>query len=226
MSQTYDYHFRHPSQSWLLMHITVLLEEATKYKNSSLVLYAAFEARSLLEKIEFDILLMSVEESEHENLRSMASGKNGINKTNNQYKTLRYRYQTFSEALTKVILDQPLRVFDYSKSGRFQVALSDYIHIYTRPDDEFKFTSAFIQTGIQLCKEVVAYIKSYFVKVNDEYLFGILNFKSLNDPMKIEFEAWKKDVTEDTESLYLRLKKINDELSGGVKATHTIPKIN
>ncbi|MEO7989263.1 MAG: hypothetical protein ABI663_06960 [Chryseolinea sp.] len=216
--ETYNYHTRVPHQGWLLKHIDVLLHEANKEQNTSFVLYSAFECRYLLEKTEFDILIMSSPESEWAKIISMAKGKNGINKTNNQYKALRYRFQTFSEALTKVVLDNPLRVFSYGESGEYQSKLSEYIHIYNRPDEDFMFESKFIQDGIALCNEVTSFVRDYYVKKDEEYLFGILNFHTLNAPLKQEFEKWKQDVTEDTEALYLRLVKINDETSGGAKA--------
>lgn len=44
MSLEYDYHRREFHSNWHLIHCEVLLSEAKKYKNTSLVLYAALEA--------------------------------------------------------------------------------------------------------------------------------------------------------------------------------------
>lgn len=136
MGLIYEYHKREPHNSWQLKHCEVLLEEAEKYNNTSLVLYAALEARNLLEKTEFDLMLMSTEKSEWEALSQMARGKYGLTKSNNKYKALKYRYQTFSEAITKVILDFSLKVYDYKASEELQNGLAEYVHIYTRTPDE------------------------------------------------------------------------------------------
>ena len=218
MGLAYDYHKREPHNSWQLKHCEVLLEEAVKYNNTSLVLYAALEARNLLEKTEFDLMLMSTEKSEWETLSQMARGKFGLTKSNSKYKALKYRYQTFSEAITKVILDFALKVYDYKASEELQNNLADYIHIYTRTLEELEYTSEFVQSGIKCVNEAISFVKSYYVIHDNNYVFGILNFTTLSGSMKAEFEKWKADVSEDTEGLYNRLKEINDTELGGAKA--------
>lgn len=218
MGLAYDYHKREPHNSWQLKHCEVLLEEASKYNNTSLVLYAALEARNLLEKTEFHLMLMTTEKSEWDTLSQMARGKHGLTKSNNKYKALKYRYQTFSEAITKVILDFALKVYDYKASEELQNNLADYIHIYTRTLEELEYTSEFVQTGIKCVNEAISFVKSYYVIHDNNYVFGILNFTTLSGSMKAEFEKWKADVSEDTEGLYNRLKEINDTELGGAKA--------
>lgn len=218
MRLTYDYHKREPHNSWLMKHCEVLLEEATKYSNSSLVLYATLEARNLLEKTEFNLMLMSTDKSEWQDLANMAKGKHGLTKSNNKYKALKYRYQTFSEAIVKVILDFELKVYDYKTSENLQTELSEYLHTYTRIPEEMEFKSDFIQNGVLLVNKTLEFVKSYYVKKDDGYVFGLLNFSTLNGSMKNEFELWKQDVSEDTEGLYQRLKVINDTENDGAKA--------
>ncbi len=218
MCPQYDYHQREHNTSWQLVHIEVLLEEAEKYHNSSLIFYAALESRNMLEQTEFELILMSTNQEEWEDVVSMAKGKSGLSKGNNKYKALKYKYQSFSEALTKVILDFSLKIYDYKTSADLQSQLADYIHIYTRTPDEIKFDSDYIQAGIVVIKEALSFVKSFYVKKDDGYIFGIVNFNTLSKPMKDEFERWKNDVSEDVDSLYLRIKKINDEQSGGAKA--------
>ena len=219
MGLKYDYHKREPHNSWLLKHCEVLLEEAKKNNNTSLVLYAALEARNLLEKTEFDLMLMSTDKDEWETLSQMARGKYGLPKSNNKYKALKYRYQTFSEAITKVILDFELKVYDYKASEELQNNLAEYIHIYTRTPDELEYKSDFIQTGVKSVNEAISFVKSYYVTHDNNYVFGILTFSTLSGSMKVEFEKWKADVSNDTNDLYNRLKEINDKESDGAKAT-------
>jgi hypothetical protein len=218
MNLAYDYHKREPHNSWQLKHCDVLLEEAEKNSNTSLVLYATLEARNLLEKTEFDLMLMSTDKGEWETLSQMARGKYGLSKSNNKYKALKYRYQTFSEALIKVILDFELKVYDYKSSEMLQTELAEYIHIYTRTPNELDYKSEFIQNGIALVKKTLEFVKNYYVKKDDGYVFGLLNFSTLSGSIKEEFEKWKADISEDTEGLFNRLKEINDKESDGAKA--------
>ena len=221
MSLTYDYHKREPNNSWQLKHCEVLLEEAEKYNNTSLVIYAALEARNLLEKTEFDIMLMSTEKDEWEALSQMARGKHGLTKSNNKYKALKYRYQTFSEAIAKVLLDFELKIYDYKSSENLQTKLSEYIHIYTRTPKELEYKSEFIQNGIKTTNEAIAFIKNYYIFRDSGYVFGILNFSTLSPSMRNELEKWKASVSEDTADLFKVLKKINDIEAGGAKAKLT-----
>lgn len=218
MGLIYEYHKREPQNSWQLKHCEVLLEEASKYNNTSLVLYSALEARNLLEKTEFDLMLMSTDKAEWETLSQMARGKYGLSKSNNKYKALKYRYQTFSEAIAKVILDFPLKVYDYRASEELQSKLAEYIHIYTRTPEELEYLSEFIQTGVKYVNEAILFVKNYYVIHDHEYVFGILDFATLSGSMKSEFEKWKTEVSEDTEGLFSRLREINDKEAGGAKA--------
>lgn len=218
MVYTYDFHKREPQNSWQLKHCEVLLDEAFTHNSTSLVLYAALEGRNLLEKIEFDIMLMSTDNTEWESLAQMAKGKNGLSRSNSKYKALKYRYQTFSEAIVKVILDFELNVYDFKTSEELQNKLAEYIHIYTRTPEELEYNSDFIQSGIKYINETISFVKSYFVVHNYGYSFGILNFSTLSGSMKNEFDKWKAGVSEDTDELYNKLKEINDREGGGEKA--------
>lgn len=215
--KTYDYFKREHDLSYLMRHVEILLEEATTNESISSVIYACLECRNILEKIEFNLILMSTEEAEWSKIEEMAKGKSGIQKTNNEYKILRYRYQTFSEAISRVS-DLPVKAFDFKGSEQLQKRLSEYLHIYTKAPSDMSFYSEFIQKGIQAVKDTLDFVHNFFVKDEQGYSFGVLNFHTLNGSFKSEFDSWKKDVTEDTEGLYNRLKKINDEEFGGAKA--------
>ena len=101
--ETYKYHERKSeNQSWSLMHIDVLLNEANINQNVSFILYACLECRNLIEKIEFDLLMMSTNESEKPELISKMKEKTGIKNANKEFKTLTYRLQTFSECISRI----------------------------------------------------------------------------------------------------------------------------
>ncbi|HEY5391250.1 MAG TPA: hypothetical protein VIJ57_03960 [Hanamia sp.] len=218
MLQQYDFHKRNFSVGWQLIHIDVLLDDAIKYENVSFIFYAALEARNILEKTEFDLILMSTDETQWDEVLALAKGKNGLNRGNNKYKALKFKYQSFSEALTKVIMDFSLKLYDYRASEQLQSQLADYIHIYTKTPDELKFSSDYVQRGVCIINETISFIKKYYVVQDEGYVCGLLNFNTLSKPLKDEFEKWKNSVSEDVESLYLKIKEINDTQSGGAKA--------
>lgn len=220
-TERYYYHKRIANQSWLLKHIEVLLEDAIANENVSHILYACLECRNLLEKIEFELLLMSTIKKEWPDLILKMKGKTGIQNANKEFKTLKYRLQTFSECISK-ISDLPVKAFDYRQADIIQRVLSEYVHIYTRTPEELSFGSEFIQVGIRKITETLRFVKSYFVKHGNSYNFGCLNFETLNGGKFLnEFRNWKSSVDTDTDALYGRLKTINDNFYEGSKARST-----
>lgn len=217
--EIYNYHERKSeNQSWSLMHIDVLLKESNTHHNVSFILYACLECRNLLEKIEFDLLMMSIDENEKLDIINKIKGKTGILNANKEFKTLTYRLQSFSECISK-ISDLPVKAFDFKKADSIQKGLSEYLHIYTRTPEELSYESEFIQEGKRRIEETLSFINSYFVKQGNGNNFGVLNFKTLRGgKFHDEFLKWKNSVDTDTESLYKRLKKINDEFYNGAKA--------
>jgi len=218
MNINYDYHTRENNNSWLLKHIDVLLEEAEKNMNISFVFYAAFECRNLLEKTEFDLILLSQNEEVRENLVEIAKGKNGIRKINEKYKTLKYKYQIFNEVLCRVIIDDiRVKVFDYIKSGNLQTELGEYMHIYTLIESDYNFNSQFIQNGIHLIKKTIDFVKSYYTLTKYGYLYGIINYNSIQGSIKQVFDNWRSSPSFDTEKLYNELNEINQHEFNGKK---------
>jgi hypothetical protein len=215
----YDYHKREHHNSWILKHCEVLIEEAKKNFNSSLVLYAALEARNLLEKTEYDVLLCFSDKEDWGYIKETAKMKNGLDTLNKKYKALNYRYQTFSETFLKVISNSELKTFDYSNSGILQSKLSQYLHIYTLSANELEFKSDFIQNGIIVVNEAIDFIKKYYIKKDEKLTFGIIDFSTLEGSIKVEFDNWKKSASFDTDALFEKLKKINDEENSGKKYT-------
>ena len=217
--EMYSYHKRIHHASWLLMHIEVLLNEARKHQNVSFILYACLECRNLLELIEFELILMSTNENSREELIDKMKVKGGIQSVNKELKILKFRLQTFSECISK-ISDLPVKAYDYKKSEELQKGLSDYIHIYTRSQEELTFGSEFINNGIAKIQETKTFIKTFFVKSDDSYTYGVLNFETLKGGRFFdEFINWRNSVDTDTDALYERLKKINDTFYGGAKAS-------
>jgi len=207
MAETYDYFKRIQSPSWLITHIETLITEAKTESSTSSVLYASFEIRNLIEKICYDLILMSTNKNEWEEIEKTAKGKQGIRRSNDNYKSLKYRFQTFSEAIGK-LANLPIKAFDYKKAEELENDLGEYVHTYTRSQSDMNFESDFIQNGLKKVEESLQFVKSYFIQENGNNVFGILNFSTLTGDYKTEFDNWKTGVSTDTVKLYNRLVEI------------------
>jgi len=194
---------------WTVLQMRTLLGNALKLKSSTYISYAALEARMIIERVEFEILVMAAHESLNTDWQELIEKQNGIQKVNSKYKALRFRYQSFTEAFSKVILiDSPIKPFEFKKAEEFQSKLSQYIHIYTRKPEELLFESEFMQTGVKLIEGTIAFLENMFTIHDNNYVFGVLNFSSLKNGFEIEFNNWLNTLDEDVEALTERLHKI------------------
>ncbi|MDD4438160.1 MAG: hypothetical protein PHS04_09025 [Tissierellia bacterium] len=194
---------------WSVLQLSTLLGNAIEKNSSTYISYAALEGRMIIERVEFEILVMAAHESLNTDWQDLIEKQNGIQKVNSKYKALKFRYQSFTEAFSKVILiDLPLKPFEFKKAEDFQSRLSQYIHIYTRKPEELLFEGEFIQSGIKFIKETISYLENMFTIQDGNYVFGVLNFSTLKNGFEFEFNNWLKTVDEDVEALTERLHKI------------------
>lgn len=214
----YNFYERDPSISWSFCHIKSLINLSKNHQCSSFVLYAALESRNVIEKVEFEILEMIASYSSNEDFIEIIKKKNGIQKTNSNYKVLKYRYQTFSEAFTIALIDTiSIKPFDLKKAEEIQNNLSQYIHIYTRTPEELIFNSSFIQEGISLIINSITNLEKSFEIKDNNYVLGTIIFDSLSGGIKSEFLRWLDSKDEDTDALTKRLIEININENQGQK---------
>lgn len=194
---------------WSVLQLRTLLGNAIEKESSTYISYAALEGRIIIERVEFEILVMVAHESLNSDWQVLIEKQNGIQKINSKYKALKYKYQTFTEAFSKVVLnDLPIKPFEFRKAEDLQSKLSQYIHIYTQRPEELLFESELIQAGVQLIEETISYLENMFTIKDGSFVYGVLNFASLNNGFEVEFKNWVKTSDDDTESLTERLKKI------------------
>jgi hypothetical protein len=196
---------------WAVLQLRTLLSNAIEQKSSTYISYAALEGRMIIERVEFDILVMAAHESVNTDWQDLIEKQNGIQKVNSKYKALRFKYQTFTEAFSKVIFDDlPVKPFEFRKAEDFQSKLSQYIHIYTRTSEEIKFESEYMQNGIKLIEETISFLENMFTIRDKSYIFGVLNFASLKNGFEVEFKNWLNTLDEDVEGLIQRLRIITN----------------
>lgn len=212
-------HERSLEPAWLIAQINLLLHSSQVLLDSSLVVYAALEARNLFERLEFELLATAAKGTDTEKFLEEIRGKTGIRQMNKEYKVLKYRYQSFSSVATKAILEGgTLNKFDYKRSEQYCAELSQYIHIYSRTREEMTFGSEFMNSGIKLIQECVDYLMTDFFEVIDGGLtYGVFGFDTLTPSVKQEFNNWLNGVDDDEEALLKRLIEINNRENGGAK---------
>lgn len=209
MEQQYNFHTRIQNPNWSIIHIKNLLEYARQNKNSSFMIYAAFESRALLERIEFELIIMSAHSTFGiEDFESIKK-RHGIQKANKKFNTLKFRYQKFTESFTKAVKpDLSLKIYNFKESEKIKGNLSKYLHIYSRTDKELEFELEFIQEGLHNIKIATDFLKSYFSKNTNGIYFSALDFMTLEEPMKIEFQKWLNETEQNNKKLTERLLKI------------------
>lgn len=212
MNNPYNFRMRVQNLDWSFITIENLVNQSKESKNTTLVLYAALESRNLLERIEFESIVMSA--NSRFTIDDFESIKNhhGIQKANREFHSLKFKYQTFSESFSKAVrLDLNLKLYDYKKAEELKGKLSQYIHIYSRTDQELEYASSFIQNGITEIELAIDFLKSYVTKDSTGYYFGILDFMTIAETMKNEFETWLNSSEQNNDDLTQRLIKIVNE---------------
>lgn len=205
----YNFRIRFQNLSWSFITIENLLKQSRETSNANLLIYAAFESRHIIERIEFESIVMSANSrftiEDFENIKKY----HGIQKANKEFNALKYKYQTFSESFSKSVRpDLNLKVYDYKKAEEIKGKLSQYLHIYSRTDQELEFESSFIQSGFIEIESAIDFLKSFISLDGDGYYYGILDFMTIADPMKNEFISWLNSSEQKNDELTERLIKI------------------
>lgn len=216
--QKFDFHSRYQNIDWSIKQIESLLILAKNHNNSSFVIYAALEARNILERVEYEILFMAAHKYLDKSWMDLIEKKNGIQKTNSKYKALRFKYQSFTEAFTSALIDDlSIKPFSFRLAEEIQGELSQYLHIYTRNDDDLLYGGTYINNGIQVINQAITFLKDSFTIFNDGYVVATLDFDSLNDSFKNEFINWIGSKEEQVDKLTQRLIDINIKENKGIK---------
>jgi hypothetical protein len=208
MSNKYDFGVRVQNPHWSKITIEKLLEQSKKQKNTTTLIYAALECRNIIERLEFETIVMSANSRFTIEDFNDIKKKHGIQKANMKYNALKFKYQTFSEAFSQVVKPElTLKAFNYSKSEKIKAKLSQYLHIYSRTDEELAFESSFIQQGYSDVQSGIDFLLDYFSIDENGYYFGILDFETLSESLRNEFASWLNSSEQNIEGLTERLKK-------------------
>lgn len=151
--QPYHPYHRQEIATWLLSHIDTLLGNAVTFRDSSMVIYACFEMRNFIEKLEFYIIAAALTEEERQKefkgLTRMAALSKAFGKV---IQEKAHTYIRFINALciAKPVPFSPLGRYDFKILNRFKLELNAYCHLYSRMQNELEFDSDFIQNGLAL----------------------------------------------------------------------------
>jgi hypothetical protein len=143
--------------TWLYAHIQYLVDLAVRYEDPTMVIYACFECRNFLEKLEHEIICAALSETERQQYLPDLAKMHGLTKVfGNIIEEKAYTYISFMNALCKAkpVPFRPLGIFDFKASNRFKTELNSYCHLYSKKQEDFAFSSEFIQKGLSLPKQV------------------------------------------------------------------------
>jgi hypothetical protein len=205
---TYDPYKRLEVATWLLAHIQTLINSAKGHRDSTMAIYACFETRNFLEKLEFYIIAAALTEEERKKHFKDLEKMWGLNTafgTIIQEKA--YTYITFMNALCKAknLPFRHLGQFDFKASNRFKLELNAYCHLYSRLQPDLEFDSEFIQKGLVLPDRVFTHLKEK--KVLDEVeginIVGISVSELKGDSLIILERLRKKEIKTEEELVEL-----------------------
>lgn len=181
--------------TWLYAHIQYLVDLAVKYKDPTMVIYACFECRNFLEKFEHEIILAALTEEEREQYLPDLAKMHGLTKAfGNIIEEKAYTYISFMNALCKAksVPFKPLGNFDFKASNRFKTQLNNYCHVYSKKQEDFAFSSAFIQKGLSLPKQVFDHlIHNKVLDPKDGITITGIAVKSLKDDAIEILTRWR-----------------------------------
>ena len=203
-----DYHYqkRIHTISWIMKHSENLFYWGKETKDTSFILYCCYELRNVLEIIELELLYGSVGAyKKRMEILEKAKPKNGTKQVNDELKTLSHKYQVFYECVCEVTGTKG-EYFSFANSNAFKKELSNYIHTYTRLEQEMVFGSVFINDAIILIPKVVSFIDKSLMKDENGYTIQNLGRDDMKEEDKILFDEWRLDIVKDKEELKTRIK--------------------
>lgn len=196
--EKYNHHLRQHSFHWNCIQIESFLKNAIEKESTSYISYAALEGRIAIERIEYELLVIGTQKHLSDEWMNLISGYKGIDKANNKYKSLKFKVQTFTEAFAKTFTEFPLKAFDFRMASDYESKLADYIHLYYRCENDLKFESDFMQKGIDLIKELIDFLKNLFMEFQNNYIFGVVDIRSLMNGAVEVFKDWLNNKSTDT----------------------------
>lgn len=213
--EQYNAYKRREEATWIYAHVNNLLNAAIRKSDSTMVIYACFETRNFLEKLEFYIIMAALTLEERIKYMKNVENMRGLNSAFGKIiKERAYTYITFMNALCKAksVPFELLGDFDFKSSNRFKSDLNAYCHIYSRLQPELNFESDFIQNGLKLPVKVFNHLKDK--KVLDD-VKGItisgISVSELKGDSVIILEKWRKKEIKTEEELIKILKQAKNE---------------
>jgi hypothetical protein len=193
--------------TWLYAHIQYLVVLAKKYRDPTMVIYACFETRNFLEKLECEIILAALTEEERLKYLPEIEKMRGLTAAfGNVIQEKAYTYISFMNALCKAksVPFKPLGNFDFKISNRYKTELNDYCHLYSKSQNDFEFDSSFIQNGLALPKKIFDQLKVLKVlnDVTGVTITGIAVSALKGDSLVI-LERWRKKEIKESELVEL-----------------------
>jgi hypothetical protein len=128
-----------------------MLQTGIERQNTNSIIYAYFETRNSLEKMEFDLVQAAMTAEERKDYFDLMSKMDGSNKAFNKLEDSFHYYFTYLKALCEANEFHPSN-YDAKIARRFKTDLNDYCHLYSKTQSDFICGSQFTLDGITLVK--------------------------------------------------------------------------
>ena len=201
---------RECSSDWLILQSKCLLDEASRTRNASTLVYAALEARNAIEQLWFEIvMLLHGGEIDSETLaqcRKKDGFLNVMRKATPDY----YALASFTKLCCSIgpAFLPEIIVWDIKRLKRQWIALSAYCHTQAHPRDTLA-DPLWLDKGVQIVQSVFDYMSEYMSRADT----GIMRPLQMATHVKPIWEDFRMGaITE--EQVLLRL-KISQPVSGG-----------
>ncbi|MFL5762931.1 MAG: hypothetical protein ACJ77K_03245 [Bacteroidia bacterium] len=208
MGREYNPIVRIHDPAYLTVHSKVMKEMGMEHKSSSSLIYACLDLRGALELIEYGILLASVDFQMRQRISELTAPKNGLEVANKELKSLKSKFQYFYQAVCE-ICNVPGTYFDMKKSRDLQYRLSQYLHTYTRTQEEITFGSEFMNAAAVVIDETLKFIDDS-LRDGESYTLQCIEIAKIPAEDKLLLEEWKNSTKMTYEELKERLQKNAD----------------
>lgn len=198
--ESYNFNIRYKNCGWFIPHINYLLEESEKYNNSSLVIYACFEMRNLIEQIEYGFVTIALTEGEWKKYKPDFENIGGIKKVfgkatdSNRNENLKEKLDKYLQFCNSIIRVGKLPVMPLSYSMKeaqeYKNQLNDYCHLYTKTQTDFYYNSGFITKGKQLIKEIFKYLNNCRILTESGFISIGFEVNELTGETKNIYDKW------------------------------------
>lgn len=132
-----------------------------EYSDSSMLFYACYELRNLLEKLEYDFILASIKDADRPKAVAIANSRDGLKNLGRMYHKSFYHYLNFLKILLEINFIKPPQIADINLKTihNYIEKLNPYVHLFQKNHSDLMYGSNFTVGASNLINEILIYLK-------------------------------------------------------------------